>query len=166
MPKVCRKCGKEFPVKIKIDGVWKNLGNRKFCLECSPRGLHNTKSNLEGCRYVCKPGTKEYNKEKYTKNKAAINKATYQRQKKQRLDRKYDLVKIKGGCCGQCGYNKCMQALEMHHVNPEEKEFPINALTIIKYTWEKILKEAEKCILLCANCHRELHHPDDSNTPP
>lgn len=41
--KTCLKCGKEFKIKIKINGKIKNLGNRKYCIECSPFGVHNTK---------------------------------------------------------------------------------------------------------------------------
>lgn len=59
-----------------------------------------------------------------------------------------------GNKCCKCGYNKCEAALEFHHTDPNEKDF---VLAGAKYGKEKMLKELEKCILVCANCHREIH---------
>ena len=56
--------------------------------------------------------------------------------------------------CSICGYNKCAAALEFHHIN-RNKEFTIAHL--VEYKLEIIKKEMGKCIILCANCHRELH---------
>jgi len=64
-------------------------------------------------------------------------------------------VEYKGGKCVICGYDRCIKALEFHHVNPEEKDFTLGSNTNI--AWEKVRKEIEKCILVCANCHREIH---------
>lgn len=58
--------------------------------------------------------------------------------------------------CSLCGYSKCEAALEFHHLNPSEKEFDIKALT--NCSVEKAVNEIQKCILVCANCHRELHN--------
>lgn len=72
-----------------------------------------------------------------------------------RLRRKQKIIKIMGGKCACCGYNKCIQALELHHLNPEEKELSISNYSL---GWDKIVKELEKCILVCSNCHREIHY--------
>lgn len=56
-------------------------------------------------------------------------------------------------CC--CGYDNYWGALEFHHLDSEEKEFGVASIT--HHNFEKILKEVEKCIMVCANCHRELH---------
>lgn len=56
--------------------------------------------------------------------------------------------------CAICGYNKCAGALKFHHNG--NKEFVIGR-GYYKYNWEKVEKEIEKCIILCANCHEELH---------
>ena len=56
--------------------------------------------------------------------------------------------------CKVCGYAKCAVALEWHHPEDDKKHDPSNA---IKRSWSAYLKETEKCILLCANCHREVH---------
>ena len=58
-----------------------------------------------------------------------------------------------GNKCSICGYNKCSNALEFHHTT-EEKEFNIAGA---RFGWNKLKEEIKKCILLCANCHREHH---------
>lgn len=59
--------------------------------------------------------------------------------------------------CGSCGYNRCSSALELHHVNPLDKEANIGSFYNRQPT-EEMIKELDKCICLCANCHRELHY--------
>lgn len=67
-----------------------------------------------------------------------------------------EAIKRYGGKCQICGYNRCPEALSFHHKNPNQKSFGLaqNGLT---HSWEEYLKECEKCILICANCHAELH---------
>lgn len=65
-------------------------------------------------------------------------------------------VKYKGNKCELCGYDKCIEALDFHHLNPEEKEFSISDKNI-KLDWQEVKKEIDKCILICSNCHREIH---------
>lgn len=65
-------------------------------------------------------------------------------------------IAYKGGKCQCCGYNKCNSALEFHHINSEEKDFGISAKGYTR-SWESIKKELNKCVLVCANCHREIH---------
>jgi len=65
-------------------------------------------------------------------------------------------VEYKGGKCMLCGYNKCIQALEFHHIGNTEKDFGISDKGYTR-SWERVKKEIDRCILVCANCHRELH---------
>jgi len=68
-------------------------------------------------------------------------------------------IALLGGCCEICGYVKTPEALQFHHVCPMEKEFEISE----KMSWEVIEVELDKCALLCANCHIEVHsghHPE------
>lgn len=63
-------------------------------------------------------------------------------------------VEYKGNSCLICGYNRCIVALEFHHLNPNEKDFAI--ANMYTKNWEIIKSELDKCVLLCANCHREI----------
>ena len=67
------------------------------------------------------------------------------------------VVEAMGGSCQICGYNKSPSALDLHHIDPSQKEITFSQLRTNPQSLEKIFKECEKCVLLCANCHRELH---------
>lgn len=71
-----------------------------------------------------------------------------------RKRKKIELVQYKGGECEKCGYDKSISALQFHHLNPNEKDFTIGGSS---YSLERLKKEADKCIMVCANCHIELH---------
>ena len=66
------------------------------------------------------------------------------------------LIKARGGCCSRCGYNKCFAALEFHHRDPSTKDFQLANNGGVP-SFERLKEEADKCDLLCANCHREEH---------
>jgi hypothetical protein len=72
-----------------------------------------------------------------------------------RYDLKKKLVDIAGGKCIVCGYNKCIRALDFHHRNPSEKKFSLS--TPDSHKINDLIIEINKCDLLCANCHREIH---------
>ena len=71
-----------------------------------------------------------------------------------RKRKKIELVKYKGGRCEKCGYDKSISALCFHHLDPDQKDFSISCKS---YSIERLKKEVDKCILVCANCHIELH---------
>lgn len=75
-----------------------------------------------------------------------------------RKNRKKELVEYKGGCCEKCGYNKSLNALQFHHINPEDKDFTIGGRN---YSIDKMKREVDKCVLLCSNCHVETHEEID-----
>ncbi len=75
----------------------------------------------------------------------------YKRERRRGM--KSEAVSYKGGGCQVCGYDKCIDALEFHHIDPAEKDSVISDLFSLK----KMKAEADKCALLCANCHREVH---------
>lgn len=64
------------------------------------------------------------------------------------------IVQTMGGKCQCCGYCNYDGALELHHIDPSQKAFSICEKTYI--AWEKLKTELQKCILVCANCHREI----------
>ena len=69
---------------------------------------------------------------------------------------KHWALEYKGTQCSICGYNKCIEALEFHHRDMSEKDFSISDRNL-KLDWQAIKKELDKCDVVCANCHRELH---------
>ena len=73
------------------------------------------------------------------------------------LTRGMFLAKIKeqkGGKCIRCGYDKCLKALEFHHIDPTQKDFTISN---DHFKLMDAMNEAKKCILICSNCHKEFH---------
>jgi 5-methylcytosine-specific restriction endonuclease McrA len=73
--------------------------------------------------------------------------------------RKARLILKKGGKCSRCGYAANITALNFHHLDPATKENKLSTSILRKKTWEWCLDEAEKCIILCSNCHAEHHNP-------
>jgi predicted HNH restriction endonuclease len=80
--------------------------------------------------------------------KAAVSK----RRKKVRLM----AIEYGGGSCRICGYQKCNRALSFHHKDPSKKDFGLSAQGLTR-AWAKTKSELDKCILVCANCHMEIH---------
>ena len=72
-----------------------------------------------------------------------------------RRSMKYQAIKLLGGKCSICGYNKCIDALEFHHENPSIKEFKLGSGNTM--SWKAYKSEALKCTLVCSNCHKEIH---------
>lgn len=74
---------------------------------------------------------------------------------KARQKRKKDLVYIHGNQCSICGYDKCIGALQFHHINPTDKIYGLSSGNC--HSWKSDIEESKKCILVCANCHAEIH---------
>lgn len=77
--------------------------------------------------------------------------------KQWRRNMKQKVVIAMGSKCQICGYSKCNDALELHHLDPSEKEFGLGAIMARPVKWTRIIEEIKKCILLCSNCHKEVH---------
>ena len=75
------------------------------------------------------------------------------------LRRKEDLISAAGGCCSNCGYDKNLAALTWHHLVPSEKSFELDLRALSNRCDASIMAEVRKCVLLCANCHAEVHFP-------
>jgi transposase-like protein len=70
---------------------------------------------------------------------------------------KTTLVQEAGGSCVICGYSRDIHALEFHHLDPDQKRLALSAQGVT-YSLDALRAEAQKCVLLCANCHREVEH--------
>ena len=64
-----------------------------------------------------------------------------------------------GGQCSVCGYKKNLAAITFHHTGVNDKQFKLDMRALSNRTWDAVMHERNKCILLCANCHAELHNP-------
>lgn len=118
----------------------KNLENEKCCPRCKNKKnlteFYNRR-NKSGASAYCKQCTNEQTTERHLKFKTLA-------------------VEYKGGKCVKCGYKKYFGALDFHHLNPKEKEFNLGQFKTGELTKE-VKIELDKCILVCANCHREIH---------
>ncbi len=108
------------------------------------------------CKHCSETFKQVYRNQKFCCRKCSSKWYTIQAESKKRAKIKQEMVEYKGGECVICGYNKCNRALEFHHINPNEKEFAICTYAH-KKSWEEVIKELDKCVLVCANCHMELH---------
>lgn len=70
-----------------------------------------------------------------------------------------DKYKLSKGCI-ICGYNKCAAALDFHHM--KDKKFYLASSIGCRKNINEIKREMDKCIVLCANCHRELHYKEEN----
>lgn len=94
----------------------------------------------------------KFDKRSYNDRRQYLIRAVRARRKKVRQMS----VEYKGGKCEICGYDRCIDALEFHHKNLYEKYFSISEKGYTR-SWKKVMEELDKCTILCANCHRELH---------
>ena len=76
-----------------------------------------------------------------------------------RRRQKQALLTLFGGACIRCGYNKNPAALHFDHVIPSDKSFSVSVRS--GYSLDKLIEEAQKCVILCANCHAEKTWPMD-----
>lgn len=77
--------------------------------------------------------------------------------KRWRNNNKDRMVTAMGGKCQGCGYNTCNSALAFHHIDPTEKDLVFGKSRANPVNWNKFVSELRKCILLCHNCHSEVH---------
>ena len=80
-----------------------------------------------------------------------------ERVKQWRQNTKIKMVEAMGGQCQCCGYDKCIRALAFHHIDPSEKDIGFGEIRSNPKSWNKIVEELRKCILVCHNCHSEIH---------
>jgi len=162
---ICQKCSKEFPMYVVIDGKKRCLSSRKFCLDCSP---FNYASKKQNDYLICPDCNRQLTQDDFyfKKHKDGVKhwkmcKQCYnQKSKVVRDNNRKMYIEYAGGKCVKCGYNKCLAALEFHHLDPIQKDFTIASIThhTSQKTIDKVKHEINKCILVCANCHRETHH--------
>lgn len=135
-----------------IKGHLKYISGRANCFDCSP---FNTTNDIvdESANRVCKRCSKPYKYLSATGTSVDFCKSCQTNQKRQK--RKDMAIKYLGEKCQVCGYDKCIQALQFHHLDPDKKSFQLSGN--MHKNFEVLKSELDKCILICANCHFELH---------
>lgn len=123
-------------------------------------------TNISGCCIFCNNPT-ENNKmycSSNCKTKQSIKNNpnsifnTNIKRNKIRTNFKQLAVNYKGGKCAVCSYSKNLAALSFHHLDPDEKEIAFSKFKASSILKKEHIKELDKCILLCENCHQEEHY--------
>lgn len=153
---LCRKCGDRFPSSVKVDGLRRIFSSRKYCLNCSPFGGHNTRRIHVGMAklgrsLVCKRCRRDY---VYRRNGSSPNFCAACNATTRKALVKQKAVALLGGKCWICGYSRCLAALDFHHLDPSSKDFTVSRNA--NRNWYSVQKELFKCALLCCRCHREV----------
>jgi hypothetical protein len=163
----CEKCKKGFPNRVIIDGKVKKIGGRKYCLECSPWGRHNTirlaaDKSQRWCSQCRRVLARNLFSIRHTQ-KGTVLAASYCKECTANyiITRgaalKAEAVAYKGGECQVCQYSRCLRALQFHHRDPQQKEFSISQSSRSKcHSFESIKQELDKCVLVCSRCHTEI----------
>ena len=115
---------------------------KKICEICEEK--FETKSSTRIYCYKCSGESTRINNQTRKHQKTIL-----------RRNMKLQAIKLLGGKCCRCGYDKCVDALEFHHTNPNEKDFKLGSGNTM--SWKEYKTEAMKCILVCSNCHKEIH---------
>ena len=124
----------------------KRCGKIKDALSFSP-----DKRNKDGLQSQCKDCYKGDKSKHYHANKEVYLEV----QKKRKRDRKLKAIEYKGNKCYDCGNSFHQSVYEFHHLDPSTKE--ANPASLKSASWEKFKEELDKCVMLCANCHRMRH---------
>jgi hypothetical protein len=161
----CKKCTNNFPNRLVVNGKVRNTQRRKYCLDCSPFGLRNRRK-----LHITALLPKGFLRESILTIQCHSCPRTYEvapHQKiigktcpachvaKRRKERKELFVKMLGGHCLLCKYSRCIRALQFHHVDQATKSFEISGSECRRLA--VVLEELKKCVLLCGNCHDEVH---------
>lgn len=168
--KPCKNCGLHFPHWIKTNGKIRILASRVYCLSCSPDNGNNRRQlvkykiidGIECKRCASCTKFKALTEFDYYRGYAAgaCRSCSNQERKTRYLVKKKKAIEYKGGKCFDCKktFQDCLY--DFHHLEPHTKEFNIGQSRYHK--WEKIKEELDKCVLLCAHCHR-LRHEAEKN---
>lgn len=146
--KTC-ECGNIIPSSIIVDSKRRNLQNRTQCLKCVPFGSSEfRKKTPEEHRSKNAKKSRDYYHKRKAKNGGVDHIKLFREQRKQ------SIIIALGGKCQLCGYNKVNRNLAFHHLR--DKEFDLSSRTFQR-SWGNVIPEILKCVLVCHNCHGEIH---------
>jgi hypothetical protein len=89
--------------------------------------------------------------------------------KRWRKNTKIRIVESFGNICCICKNTYPPELYDLHHIDPDEKEFSFGSIYASPISWDRIVIELRKCVMVCSNCHRLIHYyneqiPEDANT--
>lgn len=145
---------KVYSSKISLKEILQKLNRTKRSVHHKAVRLCLSRLNIPANKPRNKNHRNIIDKRYYEKHKKEI----YNRKKERIRAHKLSLLKIFGCRCSICGYNRCIAALEFHH-KADDKDRSLKE-SLQHFSKQKAFKEAKKCIILCSNCHREVHHKD------
>ena len=145
--------------RFSICGIIESMKTKR-CSKCKQvlftSDFNKAPHKLGGLQSICKKCNKIYQREHYKNNKEYY----HQRNIKRRKELKQLLFDIKRKSkCNVCRENH-PACLDFHHKNPDKKKISISLIPSRFWSDERTLKEIEKCVILCANCHRKAHHQE------
>jgi len=118
--------------------------NHNLCPSCG-RALKGTRRKFCSTECVLKSSNSKHQ--------------NYKNQHRRGVSKKMQLMKMKGMSCKVCGYKKNYAAMAFHHRDPKKKSHGLDSRACSNMSWKSLVLEAEKCDLVCMNCHMEIHHP-------
>lgn len=102
------------------------------------------------------PEKQEYMRKYRAANKVKLAAQDKTKMQQRRVKHKLKAIEYLGGKCAHCGIVSEHRGIyDFHHLDKSEKEADPGSL--MHYSWKRIQQELDKCILLCANCHRIEH---------
>lgn len=148
--KICVICGNHM-TNVRVD--------KKYCCRaCQSKGARQTAKKDR--TKICAKCEKSFEPKTYACQRRycydCVQESAYHNGAELRNIVKKWSLEEKGGKCSFCGYDKCSEALDFHHIDPEKKDFSLSDRNLI-FDWTVIKEELSKCILVCSNCHREIH---------
>ena len=153
---ICKKHGKFIQ---KANNHLYGAGCPTCVLETSRISRIEKDGNIYKICSICNEPKEENDNNFYKRRRGGFNsycKICDSEHMKQRIKNlKLRAIEYKGGKCVICGYNKCPRSLDFHHLDPSKKEFSMGERKT--QIFEKIKIELDKCVLLCKNCHGEVH---------
>ena len=146
---MCPECGSH---------VISDHPRKKFCSDKCQKNF-NARKNHKKCREICAVCSKSIenvkSRKRFCSEQCRLKGKNLRREERAYLKKKHLVERLDGKCCS-CGYHKSIRALQFHHLDETTKEFTIGENLIYK-SLAILEAEADKCILLCANCHFEEH---------
>lgn len=155
---ICHRCQTKYVSKYKPkNNVWyctKSCANKHHHRRKLEGKCHRCQSTISSSRKYCNPCLDNLREE--NKNTAKVKRKNYLRFAVKSFVRrlKEQAIAYKGGKCQGCGYNKYNGSMHFHHINSNEKSFSISGKSM---SFDRMIPELDKCVLVCANCHGEIH---------